>query len=116
MDEHNCPNCGAVIHDCICDYCGTVFQSSTDAFIGRECVLMTMDDDGNMHVTGLRLHRMEYKEPEPVCFYTFNMPYLTYQHTREVIVEGTVDDLFTKTSWMRKLGNVLVERFSNETE
>ena len=108
-DTHNCPNCGAVIHDCICDYCGTVFQSSADAFIGRECVLMTMDDDGNMHVTGMRLHRIEYKTPSRWD----TLEWVHYRQANEVSIEGTIDDLFTKTQWMRRFGNALVKRFGD---
>lgn len=110
MDEHNCPNCGAIVRDCICDYCGTVFQSSTDVFVGRECVLVTMDDDDNIHVTGMRLHRMEYKEPS----YFNTLEWVHYRQVNEVSMEGTIDDLFTKTQLMRRFGNALVERFGSD--
>ena len=112
MSEHNCPNCGAVIHDCICDYCGTVFPSSTFDFQGKRCMLITVDDDGNVHAMGIRVHSVEYKAPEP--YYTMDAVYYDFR-SDEVAIEGIVDDLPSTSHGLRELGRILSERFCNET-
>lgn len=38
-DKLNCPNCGAVITEAICPYCGTIFYDFANIEIGKEAAL-----------------------------------------------------------------------------
>lgn len=112
MDGHNCPNCGAVVHDCICDYCGTVFPSSTFDFQGKKCMLITIDDDDNVYATGMRVHSVEWSAPE--CYCTMDAIRYDYR-VDELTLTGTADDLPATSRGIRELGRIFSERFGNET-
>lgn len=55
----NCPNCGAPIHDYICDYCGTVFPTNINDFNGRNAMLIAVDDDKNLFLQNLNISNIE---------------------------------------------------------
>lgn len=74
----NCPNCGAPIHDYICEYYGTVFPTDLEAFNGRNTLLISIDDDRNLLLQNLSISSIEterlydrlYCDNE--CYFTFD--------------------------------------------
>ena len=113
MDEHNCPNCGAIVRDCICPYCGTVFPTSTYDFQGKRCMLIAVDDDGNVLVRGVRVHSIEYKA-QFEHYYTLDRDYFD-PVIDEMVITGTADDLPATSRGIRELVRIFSERFCNET-
>ena len=111
MNEHNCPNCGAVVHDYICDYCGTVFPSSTYDFQGKRCMLIAVDDDGNVFAMGMRVHSIERKELS--CYHTMDRAYYDIHDIDELIIEGVADNLPGASHGLRELGRIFSERFGD---
>jgi len=88
-DMANCPNCGAVVHDCVCEYCGTVFPSSLSSFCGKPCVLVTIRD-GNLFAMALDVHAIE-RNPQ-TDYFTDNMELICVNRSNEVTVTGTLGD------------------------
>lgn len=73
----NCPNCGGVIHDCICDYCGTVLQASLQSMSGRKCLMISLDDNDQVMLYGLNTTRIE-ENVSDMSYYADNTVYHTF--------------------------------------
>lgn len=87
----NCPNCGAPIHDYICDYCGTVFPTNLNNFNGRNAMLIAVDDDKNLFLQNLSIHSIEENRLYEDIFYTSNMS-LRFQTSNEITIIGSIYD------------------------
>jgi hypothetical protein len=112
-DITNCPNCGAVIHDCVCEYCGTVFPTAPDGFYGKRCMLVAIDDDGGgMYAMALHVNSME--RSRHVCFFnTDTYPYI-FDRGREVTIVGTIGDAPTLGHIMNAIRKRLESTWGNQ--
>lgn len=87
----NCPNCGAPIHDYICDYCGTVFPTNLADFNGRNAMLIAVDDDKNLFLQNLSICSIEENRQYEHMFYG-NSVYASFQTSNEITIVGSIYD------------------------
>ncbi len=88
----NCPNCGAPIHDYICDYCGTVFPTNLNDFNGRKAMLIAVDDDKNLFLQNLNIYSIEENRPYENIFFTNNEIRVDFRTSKEITIVGGVYD------------------------
>lgn len=108
----NCPNCGAVVHDCVCDYCGTVFQVGADSFAGKECIFVAMGDNDELTVMGFKVNKIEERT---MCdtFYADNYAvYVNPDFYQEVTIIGTLDPSQTTAHKLKRLKSLCDMRLS----
>lgn len=109
-DVKNCPNCGAVVHDCVCDYCGTVFQINPHNLCGKDCVFAAMGDDGELFVMGVNVREIEHRM-SPTVFYSDTTAYWESESFNEyVTVTGSIDTDGMLAHKLRKLKEAVSER------
>ena len=108
----NCPNCGAVVHDCVCDYCGTVFPSRVDGLRGKGGLFISLNDDDELYVIGLNVSEVRESRPE-TRFYADDLAY--YESFGPCMIEmtGYVDDMPTMTHKLRRLRDTINERLGD---
>lgn len=87
----NCPNCGAPIHDYICDYCGTIFPTDLKAFNGRNALLISIDDDKNLFLQNLSINSIK-NERYYDNLYSDNSIYYTFENSNEISIIGSIYD------------------------
>lgn len=109
----NCPNCGAVVHDCVCDYCGSVFPSSANDIIGKRCMLVVVDDSDQIRIMGLNVRSIVQKLPER--YYTDTKSYFVggFAEVDEVEVTGTVDTTQVTAHGLRRLKDIFINRLGD---
>ncbi len=88
----NCPNCGAPIHDYICDYCGTVFPTNISDFNGRNAMLIAVDDDKNLFLQNLNISSIDKDNSYEHIFYTYNTISAKFQTSNKIIIKGSIYD------------------------
>ena len=108
----NCPNCGGVLHDCICDYCGTVISNDIQNFIGRTSLLISMDDDDNIIFSAIDIRTVS-KENHHDTFYTSNGVYHEFLTNMDIDISGSLTDHPTNMHVLRKLRDILKGRLKN---
>ena len=113
QDVRNCPNCGAVVNDCVCAYCGTVFQNPLDDFLGLSAMLAAVKDDGTVIAMALKVRSLEQSQ-RPDFFYTDDSIYRVYSDFPEVSLTGTLGDSATLGHTLRKVGKIAAERLHAE--
>ena len=92
MVDHitNCPNCGGVLHDCICDYCGTVMPVNIDDFIGKRALLVSIDDNDDIIFSAIDVRRVErndnYGNPDYKIAYIPAIDFIIAFITNEAMV------------------------------
>lgn len=108
----NCPNCGAVVHDCVCDYCGTVFPSEPIGITGRDCLLVTVDGD-EISVMGLNVRKVEV-DSNPTHFYADDCKFYVINNEPDIVtVSGTMFGSPTIAHDIRRLRDLINERFGD---
>lgn len=105
----NCPNCGGVLHDCICDYCGTVISNNIDDFIGKTSLLISIDDDGNIIFSVIDVRQIT-KENTYDTYYTDDFMYHTLMNSTEIDISGNLTNSTTNMHELRKLRDILKNR------
>ena len=110
----NCPNCGGVLHDCICDYCGTVISNDIQNFIGRTSLLISMDDDNNIIFLAMDVRTIS-EENHYDTFYTNDCMYHAFASDTDtdIGISGTLTNHPTDMRVLRKLRDILKGRLKN---
>ena len=91
MKQTNCPNCGAPIHDYICDYCGTIFPTDLEDFNGRNALLIAIDDDKNLFLQNLSIGSIKSEK----CYsalYRDDVKYCMFEGPTEISIIGSIYD------------------------
>ena len=105
----NCPNCGAPIHDYICDYCGTIFPTDINSFNGRNALLISIDDDKNLFLQNLSINSINierfYDE-----FYSDNTRYCMIESSNEISIIGSIYDDKALMHHLKELKDIFNER------
>ena len=96
----NCPNCGGVIHDCVCDYCGTVFTTTLNTLQGRDCLMISFDDNDQIVLQGFKTRRIETDIPTET-YYTDNTMYRTFNDP-DYIITASLQDMKAMAHMLRK--------------
>ena len=94
----NCPNCGAVVHDSVCEYCGTVFQADANRFIGKDCLFVLVYDDG-FHFMDVNVR--EIRNAMPTTFYTDDAVY--FEMSPKIEITGMIRDAQAASHQLRML-------------
>lgn len=77
MTKQNCPNCGAIISEEKCPYCGTMFYDFSAIELDKPCFVKFRFGDKIMRVQ-VKLNNLNYQEsPDDVSFYADNKRLLT---------------------------------------
>ena len=105
----NCPNCGAPIHDYMCDYCGTVFPTNLNDFNGRNAMLIAVDDDKNLFLQNLSIHSIEENRSYEDIFYTDNTC-LRFQTFNEITIIGSIYDDKATMHHLKELKDIFNKR------
>ena len=100
----NCPNCGGVIHDCICDYCGTIFTTTLNTLQGRNCLMIAFDDDDQIILHGFKARRIEI-DMSTETYYTDNTMYHTFSDP-DYVITASLQDTQSMTHMLRKFINI----------
>ena len=108
----NCPNCGAVVHDCVCDYCGTVFPSRIDGLRGKGGLFISLNDDDELYVIGLNVSEVRESRPE-TRFYADDCVCFTSYDPVSVDITGSIDDMSTMAHKLRRLRDTINERLGD---
>lgn len=104
----NCPNCGAPIHDYICDYCGTIFPTDIDSFNGRNALLISIDDDRNLFLQNLSINSIK-SERSYDSFYN-NTRYYMLERSNEISIIGSIYDNKALMHHLKELKNIFNTR------
>ena len=113
QDVRNCPNCGAVVNDCVCAYCGTILQNPLDDFMGLSAMLAAVKDDGSVIAMALKDRSLEESQ-QPDFFYTDDSIYHVCSGLPKVSLTGTLVDSATVGYMLRKIGKIAAERLYAE--
>lgn len=105
----NCPNCGAPIHDYICEYCGTVFPTDLEAFNGRNTLLVSIDDDRNLLLQNLSISSIETERLYD-RMYSNNQCYFTFEEDPRIIITGYPYDDKALMHHLKELKDIFNER------
>ena len=109
----NCPNCGAVVHDCVCDYCGTVFPSEPISITGKDCLFVTVDDSDELMVMGFNVRKVEV-DSNPTYFYADDCKYHVIDIEPDIVtVSGTMDGSPMMAHKLRRLRDLITERLGD---
>lgn len=82
MEKQNCPNCGAIISEEKCPYCGTMFYDFSAIDFDKPCFIK-FKKDGKIMRLCVRLKGLKYSmEPDIVTLYAGNQS--IYQYNRPV--------------------------------
>lgn len=106
----NCPNCGAPIHDYICDYCGTVFPTNLADFNGRNAILIAVDDDKNLLIQNLNIYNIDENRLYDHIYYTDNNVYGSFQFFNEITIVGSIYDDKATMHHLKELKDIFNKR------
>ncbi len=96
----NCPNCGGVIHDCVCDYCGTVFATTLNTLQGRNCLTIAFNDSDQIVLQGFKVRQIE-TNISTETYYTDNTTYRMFSDP-DYIITASLQDTQAMASMLRK--------------
>lgn len=114
MVDHitNCPNCGGVLHDYICDYCGTVMPVNIDDFIGKRALLVSIDDTDGIIFSAIDVRRVDRNDNYGI-FYTDHNVYNRILESSEIDITGYLTDSPTNMHELRKVRDILKNRLKS---
>ena len=108
----NCPNCGGVLHDCICDYCGTIISNDIRNFIGKTSLLISIDDDDNIIFSAIDVRTIS-EENYYDTYYTDNCMYHEFVSDVNIDISGSLTNNPTSMHVLRKLRDILKGRLND---
>ncbi len=97
----NCPNCGGVIHDCICDYCGTVFTTTLNTLQGRNCLTIAFDDNDQIVLQGFKVRRID-TDVSTETYYTTNSMMHQVFNDPDYTITASLQDKKAMSHMLRK--------------